>query len=602
MHFSAAGDYAASANTAAVLDTVDSLADDLHLALGDLSYGTAGQEQAWCDFVTSRVGAGYPFELVAGNHESSGENGNINDFSACLPNQLPGTVGTYGRQYYVDVPVSDPLVRFVMISPGLTFFPDAYDYSPGSPRYQWTSQAIDAARAKAIPWVVVGMHKPCISAGTYGCEVGPDLFNMLVAKRVDLIISGHEHNYQRTKQLGLSSGCPALTPGAYEAACVVDADSSMVKGAGTVSAIVGTGGHLLRDINTADAEINYFAATSGANKDPTWGALGVVATADSLQASFQRASGGTFADSFTISRAVSPPNQPPVAAFTSTCSNLACSFDASGSYDPDGVITYGWSFGDGSTGSGGFPSHTYVAAGTYQVALTVTDDQGATATTSRALTVTAAPSTVTYASDQFSRVVSAGLGTAPTGGTWTLSNAASSYSVHDGSAYVITGAGSTPAAYLNNVSAPSVDLRMAFGLDKQPAGSGLYVRAIGRRTPSGAYLAVARVTSTGAVTLELKRAFSGGEATLQGPTVISGVGHTVGDKLNLRLQIIGSSPTTIRAKIWKQGTAEPATWHTVTDSTSGLQTAGSIGFSSYLSSSANASVTLIVDELIAATP
>ena len=106
VHSSAAGDYATSANTAAVLDTVDSLADDLHLALGDLSYGTTGQEQAWCDFVTSRVGAGYPFELVAGNHESSGENGNINDFSACLPNQLPGAVGTYGRQYYVDVPAS----------------------------------------------------------------------------------------------------------------------------------------------------------------------------------------------------------------------------------------------------------------------------------------------------------------------------------------------------------------------------------------------------------------------------------------------------------------------------------------------------------------
>ena len=71
---------------------------DLNLALGDLSYGATGAEQAWCDFVTARVGAGFPFELLAGNHESNGQNGNINDFSACLPNQLPGVVGTYGRQ------------------------------------------------------------------------------------------------------------------------------------------------------------------------------------------------------------------------------------------------------------------------------------------------------------------------------------------------------------------------------------------------------------------------------------------------------------------------------------------------------------------------
>ena len=38
---------------------------------------------------------GFGFELLAGNHESGGLNGDINDFSACLPNQLPGLIGTY---------------------------------------------------------------------------------------------------------------------------------------------------------------------------------------------------------------------------------------------------------------------------------------------------------------------------------------------------------------------------------------------------------------------------------------------------------------------------------------------------------------------------
>ena len=76
-------------------------------------------EQTWCDFVTDRVGEGYPFELISGNHESNGLNGNINDFSSCLPNQLPGAVGTYGRQYYVDVPADNPIARFIMISPSL---------------------------------------------------------------------------------------------------------------------------------------------------------------------------------------------------------------------------------------------------------------------------------------------------------------------------------------------------------------------------------------------------------------------------------------------------------------------------------------------------
>jgi len=52
-------------------------------------------------------------------------------------------------------------------------------------------------------------------------------------------------------------------------------------------------------------------------------------------------------------------------------------FDGSGSFDPDGrIIAYGWDFGDGSTGTGVNPSHTYAAAGTPTVTLTVTDDGG----------------------------------------------------------------------------------------------------------------------------------------------------------------------------------------------------------------------------------
>ena len=84
VHFTASGDIAARAESAAVLSQVDALDPDLHLALGDLSYGATGAEQTWCDFVTARVGAGFPFELISGNHESDGLNGNINDLRALM--------------------------------------------------------------------------------------------------------------------------------------------------------------------------------------------------------------------------------------------------------------------------------------------------------------------------------------------------------------------------------------------------------------------------------------------------------------------------------------------------------------------------------------
>lgn len=56
-------------------------------------------------------------------------------------------------------------------------------------------------------------------------------------------------------------------------------------------------------------------------------------------------------------------------------------FDATGSYDPDGsLVSYAWDFGDGTTSTDVSSLHTYDAAGTYTVTLTVTDDDGLTDT------------------------------------------------------------------------------------------------------------------------------------------------------------------------------------------------------------------------------
>ena len=48
--------------------------------------------------------------------------------------------------------------------------------------------------------------------------------------------------------------------------------------------------------------------------------------------------------------------------------------NGSASADPDGdAVTFNWAYGDGSSGSGASPAHTYTAAGLYAVALTVSD-------------------------------------------------------------------------------------------------------------------------------------------------------------------------------------------------------------------------------------
>src|SRR5206468_6998016 len=92
--------------------------------------------------------------------------------------------------------------------------------------------------------------------------------------------------------------------------------------------------------------------------------------------------------------------QPPTAAFTSSCTALTCSFTSTSS-DPDGSIAaYSWTFGDGATSTAQNPSHTYAAGGTYTVTLTVTDNQSATGSTAKTVTVAAAnqPPTAAFTS------------------------------------------------------------------------------------------------------------------------------------------------------------------------------------------------------------
>ena len=89
-------------------------------------------------------------------------------------------------------------------------------------------------------------------------------------------------------------------------------------------------------------------------------------------------------------------NAPPVANFTSSVSGLTVSFTDT-STDSNGTIaSRSWNFGDGTTSTATNPSRTYAAAGTYTVALTVTDNGGASNTVSRSVTVGSSGGTQTY--------------------------------------------------------------------------------------------------------------------------------------------------------------------------------------------------------------
>ena len=141
------------------------------------------------------------------------------------------------------------------------------------------------------------------------------------------------------------------------------------------------------------------ATGTGAKPSHTYAAPGAHSVV--LTVTDNQGATGQVTHSVTVSAAA---NKPPVAAFTATPVNLTVSFDGSASADPDGTIaSYAWAFGDGATGTGATPSHTY-AAGVYSAVLTVTDNQGATGQVTHSVTVSAAANKPPVASFTFAPV------------------------------------------------------------------------------------------------------------------------------------------------------------------------------------------------------
>ena len=330
--------------------------------------------------------------------------------------------------------------------------------------------------------------------------------------------------------------------------------------------------------------------------DNTWGPQPWFnGTLDEVAVYSTALSPATVAHHYALGTDTPPPNLVPVAAFTSSVTNLSVAVDGSGSSDPDGTVaSYAWDFGDGGSETGATASHAYAVAGTYTVTLTVTDNAGATGSTATSVTVTAPPADNAAARDNFARTFANGWGAAQVGGTWTTSGTASRISV-DGQAGVHSMiANGTLGSYLAGVSRTTTEVRVRVGADKVPNGSGAFINVIGRSVGSEMYSARVRLQADGSVQLHATRSgtpLSGG--------VVSGLTFGAGDRLEVRLQVEGTSPTVIRAKVWKVGEPEPVAWRASrSDSTASLQAPGGLGITTYLFGSVtNGPVLFTYDDL-----
>jgi parallel beta-helix repeat protein len=374
--FAAVGDHAADSTTTPVLKKIGDPATrpDFFISLGDLAYQSYGstspaKEISWCKYVKDGINAGagltsgssfgetYPFEIIGGGHENGLDNpdGLIDNFTQCLPNRMPNAqisnnggnpkstslgsssplgslipsitggpdvvTSNYGKEYYFDYPTVGPIARFIFAGPLQNYmYGGTYDFSSGTTHYNWLSNAIDNARSSGIKWVIVANHENFISMGQKSDEVGSAYFNLLVSKKVDLILQGHDHNYQRSKQLALGTGCSSISATSYNSSCISSsATSAYQKDQGSVLIINGSGGHGHYTLSSSDTQAPYFNVSD----NTSFGFTRYTVTDTQISGTYIAASGGTFSDSFTItdSGAGTSDTTPPTVAITNPGNN-----------------------------------------------------------------------------------------------------------------------------------------------------------------------------------------------------------------------------------------------------------------------------------------
>jgi hypothetical protein len=140
--------------------------------------------------MTPLIDAGVGFELAIGNHDKAlrHTDASLEEIESEL--RLLGTPGLHYSK------VHGPVELFYLDSslPGVLG-------TDSSAQVEWLN---DALADSASQWKVVALHHPPFSSGRHGStpEVARVLRPVLERHHVDLVLSGHDHHYERTRPIG----------------------------------------------------------------------------------------------------------------------------------------------------------------------------------------------------------------------------------------------------------------------------------------------------------------------------------------------------------------------------------------------------------------
>lgn len=253
-------------NAGFIVDAVDALDPLFHLMNGDLCYANLSDQPVatWSSFFGNdmRSARFRPWMPCAGNHENEVGNG-PQGFSSYLTRfELPSNGSRQFQGNWHAFTVGP--IRVISINNddvclqdgGFSAFrrdnvptyaanddqPYILGYSQGQQLAWLERELAEASRSPEIDWIIVCMHQVAMSSAHFnGADLGIRQQFMPLFDRfgVDLIVSGHEHHFERTFPVrGVLSGSDLLTP-APQGTDPTLMDTSD----GLVHMIIGGGGH-----------------------------------------------------------------------------------------------------------------------------------------------------------------------------------------------------------------------------------------------------------------------------------------------------------------------------------------------------------------------
>lgn len=191
----------------------------------------------------------------------------------------------------------------------------------------------------------------------------------------------------------------------------------------------------------------------------------------------------------------------------------------------------------------------------------------------------ASAASATLAQDGFDRVVASGLGAAPTGGSWVIPTGSDTVSVANSQASFAGRAGSALNARLAGTSAADVDVTESLTIPSTGSSTNLMVGLNSRYSPTAVsgYRTWFVMSGSGSVSIHFDRLGRSGDTTLAGSGTVSSV-VAAGRELHVRTRVTGANPVSLKATVWADGSTEPATQVSATDSSSDQVTnAGQVG-------------------------